>query len=52
MAQKIEKTYVWSFSIDKETHMMIRKLAKHLGINNSAIVRMAVRKLYMEILKK
>ena len=39
--------YVWSFSIDKETHRMIKELSKSLGINNdSAVVRMAIRELY------
>jgi len=42
--------YVWSFSIDKETHKMIKELSKSLGINNdSAVVRMAIRRLYKEI---
>ncbi len=42
--------FVWAFSIDKETHRMIKELSKALGLNNdSAVVRMAVRKLYQEI---
>lgn len=43
-------TYVWGFSIDKETHEMIKELSKSLGIRNeSAVVRMAIRKLYNEV---
>ena len=43
-------TYVWGFSIDKETHRMIKELSRSLGIRNeSAVVRMAVRKLYNEV---
>ena len=42
--------YVWGFSIDKETHKMIKELSKSLGLkNDSAVIRMAVRKLYKEI---
>lgn len=40
-------TFIWSVSIDKETHAMIKKLARETGINNqSAVVRMAIRELY------
>ncbi|WP_168194729.1 ribbon-helix-helix domain-containing protein [Thermococcus aciditolerans] len=42
--------FVWAFSIDKETHRMIKELSRSLGLNNdSAVVRMAVRRLYQEI---
>jgi len=42
--------YVWGFSIDKETHKMIKELSKSLGLkNDSAVIRMAVRRLYKEI---
>ena len=43
-------TYVWGFSIDKETHNMIKELSRSLGIRNeSAVVRMAIRRLYNEV---
>ena len=43
-------TYVWGFSIDKDTHRMIKELSWTLGIRNeSAVVRMAVRKLYNDV---
>ncbi|NJE84358.1 ribbon-helix-helix protein, CopG family [Thermococcus sp. CX2] len=43
--------FVWSVSIDKETHRMIKKLAKETGVNNqSAVVRMAIRELYKKII--
>ncbi|WP_297502968.1 hypothetical protein [Thermococcus sp.] len=43
-------TYVWGFSIDKDTHRMIKELSRTLGIRNeSAVVRMAVRKLYNDV---
>ena len=43
-------TYVWGFSIDKETHRMIKELSRSLGIRNeSAVVRMAIRRLYNEV---
>jgi hypothetical protein len=42
--------YVWGFSIDRETHDMIKELSQMLGLKNeSAVVRMAIRKLYMDI---
>jgi len=42
--------YVWGFSIDKETHRMIKELSQHLGLGSeSAVVRMAIRKLYNEV---
>ena len=44
-------TYVWSVSIDPETHKMIRTLARETGINNqSAVVRMAIRELYKKVI--
>ncbi|MFA4647857.1 hypothetical protein P8X24_11545 [Pyrococcus kukulkanii] len=52
MARKENKekrgSYVWSFSMDRETHEMIEMLSKSLGINKSAVVRMAVRRLYYD----
>lgn len=43
-------TYVWGFSIDRETHRMIKEISRSLGIRNeSAVVRMAVRRLYNEV---
>ncbi|WP_157255052.1 hypothetical protein [Palaeococcus ferrophilus] len=43
-------SYVWGFSIDRETHYMIKELSQKLGLKNeSAVVRLAVRKLYMDI---
>lgn len=44
--------FVRGFSIDKETEEIIKELAKLTGLNNySAVVRLAVRKLYMEFKK-
>lgn len=42
--------FVWAFSIDKETQRMIKELSRTLGLNNnSAVVRLAVRKLYSDM---
>jgi len=44
-------TYVWSISIDKETHRMVKALARETGVNNqSAVVRMAIRELYKKVM--
>jgi hypothetical protein len=45
-------SFVRGFSIDKETEEIIKELAELTGLNNySAVVRLAVRKLYMEFKK-
>ncbi|CUX78209.1 ribbon-helix-helix domain-containing protein [Thermococcus chitonophagus] len=45
--------YAWTFTIDSETHRMIKEISKALGINNnSAVVRMAIRRLYEEVKKQ
>ncbi|NJF24552.1 ribbon-helix-helix protein, CopG family [Thermococcus sp. Bubb.Bath] len=42
-------SYVWGFSIDDETHRMIEELSASLGLKNkSAVVRLAIRKLYRD----
>jgi len=43
--------YVWGFSIDKETHRMIKELSQVLGLrNDSAVVRLAIRELYRNVI--
>ncbi|MFA4700135.1 ribbon-helix-helix protein, CopG family [Pyrococcus kukulkanii] len=39
-------SFTWGFSIDEETKRMVEELADKLGLKKSAVVRMAVRKLY------
>lgn len=44
-------SYVWGFSIDNETHRMIEELSRALGLKNkSAVVRLAIRKLYKDVM--